>query len=155
MSAYIVEKNHILYLVGAAISPAIAVFGKFGGHVLTVGDDESSAELGNLLWRENIKSISARYPHRSSGSLPGSSEKNFVIERADFPTRFKVFEPVQVIKAADAFEYHSSIHKEWKTSAAKEFISALRREARRALPGYEAAEWGAPKLTKKLKRKTL
>ncbi len=153
MRAYIVEKHHILYLVAAATSPAIAIFGKFGGHALSAGDPESAADFSNMLWRENIKSISARYPNRSSGALPGPSEKNFVIEPADFPTPFKVFDPVQVIKSCDCFEYHSSVHPGWKTSAAKEFISALRREAWHAFPGYEEAEWGAPPLKKRLKRK--
>lgn len=155
MSVHMVDKNHILYLVGAAISPAIATSGKFGGHTLCPGKPESAADFANMLWRENIKSISARYPNRSSGTLPGPSEKKFVIEPKDFPTPFKVFDPVQVIKSCDCFEYHSSVHPGWKTSAAKEFISALRREAWHALPGYEVAEWGAPQLRKRLKRKTL
>ncbi len=161
MSAFIVGRNHILYLVSSATSPLIAEFGKFGWHhdkqwhVLRSKDPETAAELGNLLWRENIKSISARYPRRSSGALPGPSERNFVIVPADFPTPFKVFDPIQVIKSCDCFEYHSSVHPGWNTSAAKEFISALRREAWHAIPGYETAEWGAPKSTKGLKRKIL
>jgi hypothetical protein len=151
MSAYVVDRNHILYLLAAATSSAIEPHGKFSwfhdGHWHYVRSDESerAAEVANLLWRENIASVSARYPNESRATLPGPCYENFVIEPAEFPASFKVINPVQVIKACDCYEYQSCEHEAWKTSEAHAFISALRSAAWRALPGYDDAEWGAPR----------
>jgi len=151
MSAYIVDRNHILYLVAAAASPTIEPHGGFRWfhdgewHDLRPDGFERGAEVANLLWRENIASVSARYPKESSATLPGPCNESFVIEPADFPAWFRVFDSVQVIKACDCYEYQSCEHEGWKTSEAHAFISALRSAAWHALPGYEEAEWGAPR----------
>lgn len=151
MSAYIVDRNHILYLVAAATSPVIEPTGKFSWfyngqwHDARSDQPERAAEVANLLWRENIASVSARYPNESSAALPGPGHENFVIVPADFPALFKAIDPVQVIKSCDCYEYQSCGHEGWKASEAHAFISALRSAAWHALPGYDSAEWGAPR----------
>ncbi|HEY1801915.1 MAG TPA: hypothetical protein VGG46_13375 [Terriglobales bacterium] len=150
MSAYIVDRDHILYLVGAAANPSIEPHGIFRWfhndkwQELPAHDFHRAAEVANLLWRENIASVSARYPNESSATLPGPCRENFVIEPDNFPIRFTLYRPVQVIKACDCYEYQSCEHKTWQTSEAHAFVSALRRTAWHALPGYDQAEWGAP-----------
>ena len=150
MSVYIVDRDHILYLVGAAVSPSIESHGIFRWfhnnklQELRANDFERAAEVANLLWRENIASVSARYPNESSATLPGPCRKNFVIEPRDFPASFKEFNLVQVIKACDCYDYHACEHTGWPTSEARAFVSTLRRAAWYALPGYDEAAWGAP-----------
>ena len=150
MSAYIVDRDHILYLVGAAASLSIESHGVFRWfhewqrQELRADDFERAADVANMLWRENIASVSARCPHESSAEFPGSCHENFVIEPKDFPASFTEFNPVQVIKACDCYEYQSCEHTGWPTSEAHAFVSALRRAAWQALPGYDNAAWGAP-----------
>lgn len=151
MSAYICDRDHILYLVAAAVSHNLEPHGTFRWfhdgrwHELPSDDYERAADVANMLWRENVASVSARYPNESSATLPGPCQENFVIEPADFPGAFTAFDLVQVIKAFDCFEYQSCEHKTWQTSEAHAFVAALRRAAWHALPGYENAAWGAPR----------
>jgi hypothetical protein len=151
MSAYIVDKHHITYLIAAAFSRAILPHG--GGftwyhqgqwHELPAGDYDRAAEVANLLWRENVASVSARYPNESSATLPGPIAKDFVIQPSDIRRLFETFDPVQVLKSCDCYEYQSCEHDGWEDSEAHNFIEGLGRRAISALPGYEAAEWGAP-----------
>jgi hypothetical protein len=151
MSAYIVDRNHILYLLASAVSPVITPHGRLAwfheGEWSEVhpGDLERTADVANMLWRENIASVSARYPNESSATLPGPCNEDCVIRPADFPHSFGPFNPVQVIKSCDCYEYQSCEHDGWKTSEASAFISALRTAAQSALPGYDEAAWGAPR----------
>lgn len=145
MSAYIVEKRHILYLVTAAWA------GRFRftwwhnetSHELPEGDYDRAAEVGNMLWQENIKSVSHRYPHESSATLPGPVHAESAITAADFPI-FLEHDPAQVLKSCDCYEYQSCEHQEWKGSESFAFIDALRNRTWRRLPGYDKAVWGAP-----------
>jgi hypothetical protein len=152
MSAYIVDKEHVLYLVEAAMSRRIgggAFYWMWGNPTqsakLGCTDYERAVEVANMLWRENIKSVGTRY-EGSSATLPGPKGGEFVITRADFQgVRWLQFNAVQVIKACDCFNYQSCEHgDEWEASEAKAFIDSLRASAWRELPGYDEAEWGAP-----------
>ena len=151
MSAYIVDRNHILYLLASAVSPVITPHGRLAwfheGEWSEVhpGDLERAADVANMLWRENIASVSARYPNESSATLPGPCNEDFVIRPADCLASFGPLNPVQVIKSCDCYEYQSGEHDGWKTSEAHAFISALRTAAESALPGYDEAVWGAPR----------
>jgi hypothetical protein len=155
MSAFIVEKNHILYLVSAAMA---LTRGGFTWHVddptqpggyrrgeLRKCDYERAAEVANMLWRENVASVSHRYPNESSSTLPGPSDRSgFVITARDFTVCFDRFEPAQVCKACDCYDYQSCEHNGWNTCESKAFTEMLRRAAMNALPGYDSAKWGAP-----------
>jgi hypothetical protein len=156
MSAYICDKRHILYLVESAMSHQLngcggpfhwyqesnpSRWGELGNT-----DYKQAADVANMLWRENVKSVSARYPNESSGTLPGPTDGPYVIWEGDFETTcFETFDPVQVIKSCDCFDYQSCEHDDWKESEAHAFIEALRSRAWHALKGYDQAEWGAPK----------
>ena len=164
MSAYIVDKEHIVYLVQAAMSRAMNPHGGsfswvwdcdretgvYKRDTIACNDYAHAAEVGNMLWLENVKSVSARYPGESSGKLPGPIGGSFVIESADI-THWPQIEPVQVLKACDCYAYQTCEHDEWKDSQAHAFIERLRSAAVHALPGYDAAEWGAPKKQKTMR----
>ena len=109
MSAYIVGKDHILYLLAAMVSRRICPHGFYwfhGGRTTEplAADMDKAAELANALWLENIRSVSARYPGESSGTLPGPGCGSYVILATDFShNRWQEMDPVQVLKAIDAY----------------------------------------------------
>lgn len=153
MSAYICDKNHIGYLVAAACSSQL----QFGGvararwfhngqwHECQDGDGQRMAEVANMLLLENIRSVSARYPSESSDTLPGAIERD-LFQPGEVRRVLGPLDPVQVIKSCHCFEYQSCEHEGWEDSEAHAFIKQLIRSACHRLPGYEAAEWGGPKL---------
>jgi hypothetical protein len=90
--------------------------------------------------------VSHRYPNESSATLPGPIGESFVIESHHMSQAvWPEIDPVQVIKACDCYEYQSCEHDGWADSEACRFITSLRKGAAHALPGYDGADWGAPK----------
>jgi hypothetical protein len=158
MSAYIVDRNHIRYLVSAAQSRVILGSsaalrwswkvnrkeGTMERAELTQHDRDRAGEVGNMLWSENVKSVSARYPNDKPSELPGPCQESFDYAHSR-PWPCDEIDAVQVLKACDALEYQSCEHDGWPESEACAFLEALRRAAWHALPGYDKAEWGAPK----------
>ena len=153
MSAYIVDRDHVIYLVDAARESGAygSTFRWWTGerpnldrHELPRFNDERAAEVANMLWRENIKSVSHRYNDRTSATLPGSHGRE--ITARDFRgLRWMSFDPVQVIKACQCLDYQSCEHDDWEQSEACAFLQALKASECHRLRGYDAAEWGAPK----------
>jgi len=154
MSACMVSEGTIRYLVAAGLRPGSADRlhwwheGKprqLMEYDLEPGDTRPDAsyvtpsELGRLLWEANAESIRARYPHDADMVGPGGACPWYEHRPAHWP-----YEPVQTLKSCDCFEYQACEAETWEASEAKAVIQALRRAAGRALPGYEAADWGAP-----------
>ncbi len=157
MSAYIVDRDHIVYLVEAGvhrgITRNISLYwtGTKGGTPdikrLRYGDYDRMAEIASTLWRENVRSVSYRYPGEGADTLPGPVGEDYEITTDDFGTLRAgwSFEPVQVLKAIDCYIYQSCEHPEFYDSEAYDYCRALRSAAIHALPGYDDASWGAPK----------
>lgn len=155
MSAYIVNKNHIMFLLAAMGSRSILGRGSRFSYYWDAKPDcrtevdsydpQAMADVGNLLLRENLASVTARYPRESSATLPGPRDHDCEITPADIGRYcYGVVDPVQVLKACDCLEYQSCEHDGWRASEARAVLEALRRAAWHALPGYDGAEWGAP-----------
>jgi hypothetical protein len=151
MSAYIIDRDHLSYLINAALWAGCPCesglrYNHNGRSYHLRGDDVQAAlETANDLWRENIASVSYRYPGETTDTLPGPIGETYKLWPSDicgFPLRD--YAPVQVLKALDCYEYQSCEHPAWPTSAACAFVDALRRTTIRRLAGYDAAEWGAP-----------
>jgi hypothetical protein len=155
MSAYMVERNHIRYLLDAAMSPCVhghydhahRWFHNGTWHELGFGDFERAAQVGQMLWDENRKSTHARYPDtiEDFSNAPGPCEESFLYDQHRAASHYEVYDLAQVLKSCDCFEYQACEHDGWKESEAHAFIMALRSAAWHALPGYENAVWGAPK----------
>ena len=157
MSAYIVEREHIVYLVQAAMhralypcqnGPALSwiwdIDHEAGAYKReTFHEPGDSVRVGNMLWDENRESVSYRY--QDGENLPGPIGENYTITAKDFHIPLAHVDPVQVLKACDCYEYQACEHRGWEDSEAHAFIQALRERAYQALPGYDEAEWGAPK----------
>ena len=157
MSAYIVDREHIRYLVAAAAAQDQDHGGSMRWHwnidreagtmdaaELGPCDPEGAARVGAMLWRENVASVSFRYERDSVEELPGSGEAPYVYgEHSN--SGWMEFHPAQVMKACDCLEYQSCEHPTWPKSEAHAFLTALRHRYSRLVRGYREAPWGAPK----------
>lgn len=147
MSAFILDTNHIDYLVNAAITlnrtnrESI----RFAGE--SVEGDTADA-IGRALWQENVASVAYRYPGATFGAgadhgLPGPANvdhESLATYRHRRPRGID-FDPVVTLSALACYEYQSCEHPTWRESAAARFCDHLRAAAIRALPGYEDAPW--------------
>lgn len=161
MSAYIVSREHIRFLVNAALSRSIVRMGSISwvwnidreragrclfhagcgrreAGLLPHGDLERAAEVGQMLWDENVASVRYRYP--GVNELPGPADADYDYGRHQLSFA-GVFEPGAVLKACDGYEYQACEHPGWSSSEAKAFIESLRGHAWRKVPGYEDAPW--------------
>ena len=150
MSAYVVNREHISYMVCAAMSRRLGRYGfrwftpGGGSCELKGGDYAAAVATGSMLWQENVKSVSARYPGSADG-LPGPiGEEVYEMDLANFPAFHPPIDPVQVLKAVSCYEYQACEHDGWETSEAHSFCNVLRHHAIAALVGYDDAEWGPP-----------
>jgi hypothetical protein len=148
MSAYIVEENHIIYLVAAALSRRInrGSHGKFtwwNGEAKEIShyDPAGAAAFASELWKENVKSVNHRYPND-----PAPIDLFTIApQKIDDMLHGWDFEPVQVLKAISCLNYQSCEHPEWETSNAHAFLEGLKNAAIASLAGYSEAAWGSPK----------
>lgn len=89
-------------------------------------------ECVNELLRANLESIDARYGKEKGLPVPAYVYDQF----APFN-----FEPVQVLKLANCFEYQACEADAWKASLAHAIIQVIVGHFIRRLPGYDEAEW--------------
>jgi len=150
MSSFICDRNHIRYIVAATQNPEIFpkfmhLSWEFGDQHREVrhGDLEAAAKLGQMLWDENIRGVSHRYPGESTDTLPGPCRESFKFTERDVQTDRKI-DPVQLLKSLSCLEYQSCDRPEFKDSEAAHVIERMRGSAICALKGYDRAEWGAP-----------
>lgn len=161
MSAYMVNREHITYLVQAAQERRIlghtdALQWFHGGSWYTLGEDGphitnwTPDAVGQMLWDENLASINYRYPGTVDDpeNIPGKIEDSYKGFHDYYykALPFTTFEPPQVLMSCHCLNYQSCEHPGWETSQAKAFLDALERAAVSAIVGYGDAAWGAPPL---------
>ena len=154
MSAYMVDREHIDFLVHACLAPmvlkhysAFCWWHNGKRRELSCGATrEELAAVGQMLWDENARSVRFRYPDCSDDDLPGPIGESMVYEPS--PAQFWSMPPLEflvaVFKACDCYNYQACETPDWEQSEAFAFIQALRCSCWRSLPGYEDADWGAP-----------
>lgn len=147
MSAYIVDKKHIQYLIAAMQSRRICQsygFSYWNGTdrvQVGAGNLEACAKVGTILWQENVKSVNARYREQTDLALYTITERDVIY------SDWQEIQPVEVIKACHCLEYQSCEHSGWQQSEAKAIIDTLIKASCTALVGYSKAAWGAPETT--------
>jgi hypothetical protein len=149
MSAHIVGKAHIDYLVAAAL------YGPQGHHpnwssyfwnpeTSTSFDPRHDPDaLGRMLWAENYASVAYRYQDSTTDALPGPSDFDLAeVYIYHFGGRRSLERPsaVAILKAIDGLEYQSCEHRRWRDSAAYAFCQSLRKRLIATLPGYDTAD---------------
>jgi hypothetical protein len=148
MSAFILGKDHIDYLVTAAID--LGTNGWYGVYFTTWGvrcrvDITSCDTVGTMLIKENIASVQYRYHGESLDTLPGPIDKTELLDYEYH--RFRPFDGhdidtiAQVVKAVACYEYQACEHPEWEDSGAKRVCDAIVKGYIMRLPGYEDAQW--------------
>jgi hypothetical protein len=140
MSAWIVSKKHIDYMVTAALTcERKRGYGPdYGGQRVHLGNAD---EVGAGLLAENIESVAYRYDSRDLNDLPGPIKQTRP-EQYRYRPQPPGIDVVTAIKAIHCYEYQSCEHPGWDTSAAKAFCEELKGGLICCLPGYEDAPWG-------------
>lgn len=141
MSAFLVSKKHIDFLVSAAYLWGRTNLRQYLPRELAE-KDLTASDVGRLLWRENLLSVAHRYDGVAGfEETPGAIEKSIATYRHAIDLNAPS-QALKVIKAIQCLEYQSCEHDGWEPSAAHHFCRALLSEAIRNLPGYDAAPWG-------------
>ena len=148
MSAYIVDRDHIIYLAKAAMAANYFSW-YYGKHNKAdyYENFSNAVRIANSLWMENVNSVFHRYPDSVDDpeGAPGPIGEDYIITEEDLAFCFhRPFNPVQVLKACQCYAYQACEHEGWKTSEAKAFIDELTQAYIGKLPGYEDAKWGSP-----------
>jgi len=149
MSAWIVNREHIIYLVKAAkIFKVVLSHTRFGRKIYRFEEmsDDTLLEFAQTIYNENVKSVSSRYPDDPVDELPGPTDGTTLTLKdvTDTVWNTRAFDPVQVIKSADCYDYQSCEHDDYEKSLASDFIKTLISHATGKLDGYDGAEWGRP-----------
>ena len=135
MSAYIVSKQHIDFLVEELTRSGSL----YGTPQIVCG--LSSDRVGEILIAENIASVSYRYGGESLDTLPGPVDKRDLLDyHFEHPAPMGNRE-VRVLKAVQGYTYQSCEHPGWPESQAARWMEELTSAMISALPGYEEAAW--------------
>ena len=155
MSAFVVSKAHIDYMVRAATvlhyrhGPMAWIWnvdraaGNYDRETLPRGDHARALEVGQMLWDTNVESVQYRYSDTPPTELPGTTGCDYRYETGP-SLQCRSPEPVAVLKAISCYEYQSCEHDGWEASEAHAFCEALRGRAISSLPGYDDAAWDLP-----------
>jgi hypothetical protein len=147
VSAWIVTKTHIDLMVTAGLE-----YRQRGGWLRWYyGNPGRSGELdmstvhttGQMLWAENLASVTGRYPADGDGERPGPVDfQDHDVLTYRFARVPGMLDRATVLKALHCYEYQSCEHDGWESSAARAFCRSLERAVVCSLPGYDAAPWG-------------
>ena len=140
MSAFVVDREHVKYLVDAAMKLDASGLTWANGR-LEPGHYDTAAFIAQMLWSENVASVAYRYNDPAHENLPGPIGCSYIFGDWGPDILGDDPEPVAVLKACDGYEYQSCEHPGWEGSDAKEFVDSLRRKAVHCLCGYEEADW--------------
>ena len=160
MSAYVVDRNHIRYLVEAARRPAAGnhdrVFcysygspGNYQRGEVSPYDRDALDRAGTMLWEANIHSVLYRYQDDTRQTMPGPIGEDYTYRHVpvDHSMYGDLFHPGHVFAACDCYEYQSCEDSvAWPSSEAQGFINGLREKAQKAVSAVVDAKWGAPEL---------
>lgn len=155
MSAWIVSKAHIDVLVAGVLEQG--GFQHRGKFISVVGDDDvydgeaeciDATELGELLWRENHKSINYRYGtrERTPSYVYRAPEKHQTTSKTWGSTKY-LDEQTRVdsgvlAKQVACYDYQTCEHQTYYRSRAYSVVCALSRALVSKVEGYEDAPWG-------------
>ena len=151
MSCYMVPKAHIDAIVDTAIygpeettrqnwfAPHLDIDSTGEQRRIQDGDEDA---LGDMLIRENLSSVHARYPDTLTdpSSTPGPCSLYWARPYGHSRPR-RSLKALEAIKAIDCLVYQSCEHPEWDGSTAQVFLTALSGGLTSYIPGYDDAAW--------------
>lgn len=113
MSAWIVSKTHIDYIVTESIRREL------------IGASQADA-TGQMLWRENCRSIDARYPYwrEDLGERPGYPVSDAAVDGYLW-RETPLLSDEALVTTLGCYRYQSCEHDEWKQSEAYRLVERL------------------------------
>jgi hypothetical protein len=132
MSAFIVGREHIRFIVEAARCPYHSPLRwHVGEEARELSTDVAEASrVGQMLWDECVKSVQHRYPRDTPETLPGpAGDFPYQYGRHKFLAFALAAHPLMVIQACHCYAYQSCEHPGWEASEARAFIDALERRS--------------------------
>ena len=131
MSAYLVAPHHAAYLACYYVKMRQQCSG-----VPNAPTDE--AGMAQLLAEANMASLAARYGD--------SIDRAYVAEcrRAAMQAQWTRFDPLQVIKAAQCFDYQACEVDDYDQTLTRQIVLRIISDAATDMEGYGEALWGAP-----------
>jgi hypothetical protein len=111
MSAWIVSKRHIDYMVTAIVRAELM--------------NETPDEIGRILWRENLASVAYRYPNDKDGERPGPEGFRDMDTEIYTWTETPELTPGGVAKTFACYDYQSCEHPGWDGSEAEVVTTKL------------------------------
>lgn len=127
MSAYLVEENHIEYLVNALTNPINGL----GGSIHHIAETTNPRELGQILWDENARSVNYRY------------KENNPAPRFTYRGTYYEHDPLQILASIRCYSYQSCETHDYEETKAGKIINRLQSAVISRMT--EGKEWGAPK----------
>lgn len=152
MSAYIVDRETIQFLVGASMSrqvigrhsSGLSWWHDSGRRELKITDKEYATKVGQMLWDENAKSVMHRYPNDTLDSAPGPIGETYQF-RYRYTQFVTGFEPIQVLSTIMCYEYQSCEHPDWEKSEACAFIRSLQKACIHQITDKEEISYSRPR----------
>ena len=84
-------------------------------------------ELGQILLDENVRSVSARYPHDARQNLPGPVNNAYAFDYKFQPVRHQL--AAWVVKSCDCVKYQSCETDDYEDTLAYKVLQAIRESA--------------------------
>lgn len=132
MSAFVLADDHIDFLVSAVVVYSV--------HRADYEGVRTWTELGQLLLRENYRSVDYRYEDSASPGWP-EGEQGLWESYRHRPVELEHLDPVQSIKVVQCYQYQSCEHPGWPDSEAKRITDRLLDRVIQQLPGMAEAAW--------------
>lgn len=139
MSAFIVSHDHIDALVTFAVHHKLRY--RANDRMIDITADNAT-EVGAILLQENTRSVLYRYRGRTEDTAPGRKDEtvaNYV---------FRSFERIKllpqhklvglILSGCSCFDYQACETEDYEQSTAYRIIDAIRTEAVRMVPKYDA-----------------
>jgi hypothetical protein len=104
-------------------------------------NDMPADVLGNILMRENIRSVTARYPDTGPDDMPGPVDQSGVWRYRFHPVSLDSLKASWVVRSCDCLSYQSCETSDWKDTLAHAIVEAIREDAIERLIGDDAP-WG-------------
>jgi hypothetical protein len=138
MSAFIVSHEHIDALLTFAVTHRLRYF--VDGRPVDIA--EHATETGTVLLLENTRSVLHRYPDCTESTAPGREGEtalNYTFQYFDALDTLPQHKLVGLIlSGCSCFDYQSCETNDYESSVACQIIEAIRTEAIRMVPKYDA-----------------
>jgi len=144
LSAWTVSKTHVDVLVRGLIEAG----GYFHRGVWQEVTDANATEVGQMLWRENFRSVNSRYNERKN-TPPYTylhPDQFIITSRTWGNTQYlepqSHINPAVLAKQVSCYDYQSCEHDAYEKSRAHSVVQALAGSLLGSVKGYDEAPWG-------------